>query len=77
MSKNIHTLRQIGNSTGLTLTTDELEKAGLKKGDQVAVRVIEKGRVEISLPDDERARLNDSFNWVTRRYSRTLTDLSK
>ncbi len=69
-------LTRVGNSTGLTISRDVLQTAGLARGDDVTVTV-ENDRVVIAKADTERAAALAAGRRIMRRYDRTLRALAK
>ncbi|HKJ62766.1 MAG TPA: hypothetical protein VKA94_12375 [Hyphomicrobiales bacterium] len=66
----------MGNSTGVTLTRDILQHAGLTRGDDVAV-VAENDRIIITKADTDRSVALASGRRIMQRYDRTLRALAK
>lgn len=66
-----------GNSTGLTLPVEILDRAGLKRGDEVAITVQGDGRIEITRADTAYQGAMQAFAKVARCYDRTLAKLAK
>lgn len=76
MAANITKLTRVGNSTGVTLTRDILQHAGLTRGDDVAI-VAENDRIIIMKADTERATALAAGRRIMKRYDRTLRALAK
>jgi len=76
MAANITKLTRVGNSTGVTLTRDILQHAGLTRGDDVAV-VAENDRIIITKADTDRSVALASGRRIMQRYDRTLRALAK
>lgn len=73
---SITKLTRVGNSTGLTLSRDVLQNAGLSRGDDVSVAV-ENDRIIITKADTERAMALAAGRRIMQRYDRTLRALAK
>ena len=69
-------VRQIGNSLGVVLTKEHLQKLGVVAGDELQVIDTAKG-IELTAFD---ADLDDAVRWIekgAKRYRNTLRALSK
>lgn len=69
-------LTRMGNSTGLTLSREVLQTAGLARGDDVSV-VVEGNRVVITKADSERTAVLEIGRKFRQRYDRTFKALAK
>lgn len=74
----MHTTRltKVGNSTGVTLPRDVLDKAGLDRGDAVSVSVRD-GRIEIAKADGTYEQAMEAGRSFAARYRRTMAALAK
>lgn len=69
-------LRQIGNSVGLTIKQEELARAGAREGDQVAVVPVGNGlRVRILTPSE--ASMVETVDDRLDHYDDVLRDLDE
>ena len=69
-------LARQGNSTGLTLSREVLEAAGMDRGTDVAVDATE-GRIVITPATGSHAKAMDAFQRSLSRYGRTYGILAK
>ena len=69
-------LARSGNSTGLTLSREVLQSAGLARGDDVSVEV-QGNRVVITKVDSDYSRALESGRRFAARYPRTMAALAK
>lgn len=69
-------LGRIGNSTGLTLTREILEAAGLERGAEVRVEA-EPGRIVVTPASAVRERAMRLFGRSLVRYDRAYARLAK
>jgi len=71
-------LSKHGNSTGLTLTREVLQAAGLARGDEVVVSVSDvDGSITVRKADDDHAQALEALRRGAVRYRRTLAALAK
>lgn len=75
-TKTTTKLTRIGNSTGLTLSRDVLQAAGLSRGDDVVVEAHGE-QVVITKTDSDRAEVQRIGEHFMTRYARTLDALAK
>ncbi len=69
-------LSKQGNSLGVRIPKDYLEKLGLSQGDAVNLSLRE-GHIEISRADDDYNRAMDLGKECAARYRHTLAKLAK
>ena len=69
-------IRRIGNSAGVILPKDELDRLRLKIGDELAIRQSENG-FELSPYDDEFARRVSAFERSHRKFRNAYRELAK
>ena len=69
-------IRAVGNSAGITLPRDMLDKYSMAKGDTVALRETADG-ILISPFDPEFAEVMELANEVSKKYRNALRELSK
>jgi putative addiction module antidote len=69
-------IRQIGNSDGLTLRTEQLREAGIARGDEVAVDS-QPGRIVITKADSSYAQAMGALDACISRYDVALRRLAK
>jgi len=69
-------IRRVGNSAGVILPKDELERLGLKVGDDLAIRQSENG-LELSPYDDDFARRVRAFERSHRKFRNAYRELAK
>lgn len=69
-------IRPFGNSAGVTIPKEMLEKYSLAKGDRVALRETEEG-ILITAYDAEFARVMEIAADVSKRYRNALRELAK
>ena len=79
MAKILHEtkLRAIGNSTGLILPGDVLEKLDLKQGDTVFIMETEKGKIEITPYDQTVKDTLEVAKDIVHRYRNAFKELAK
>ena len=65
-----------GNSTGLTLTREVLEAAGLERDDRVIITASEDG-LTVRKADGEHQRWMAAYREIADRYRNTLAALAK
>lgn len=65
-----------GNSTGVTLTREVLEAAGLERGADITIEASE-GRIVIAAAASPRTRAMAAFERSLARYGRTYAILAK
>jgi len=70
-------LRAVGNSTGIILPNDVLNKLALEKGDKLFIVETEKGSFEITPYDQEVKDTVETAKDIIRRYRNTFKELSK
>ncbi len=71
-------LSKHGNSTGLTLTREVLQAAGLARGDEVVVSVSDvDGSITVRKADDDRQRAMEIGKRFMARYRHALAELAK
>jgi putative addiction module antidote len=69
-------IRQIGNSDGLTLRTEQLREAGIGRGDEVVVDA-QPGRIVISKAESPYAKAMEALEACMTRYDATLRRLAR
>ena len=69
-------IRAVGNSAGVTLPRDMLDKYSMAKGDTVALRETADG-ILISPFDPEFAEVMELASEVSKKYRNALRELSK
>jgi putative addiction module antidote len=69
-------IRQIGNSDGLTLRTEQLRDAGIARGDEVVVDA-RPGRIVIAKAESSYAKAMEALDACMARYDATLRRLAK
>ena len=69
-------IRPFGNSAGVTIPKEMLEKYSLAKGDRVALRETEEG-ILITAYDAEFARVMEIAEEGSKKYRNALRELSK
>ena len=69
-------IRPFGNSAGVTIPKEMLEKYSIAKGDTVALRETEDG-ILITAYDADFARTMEIAQDVSKRYRNALRELSK
>lgn len=70
-------LRAIGNSTGVILPSEVLQKLALERGDKVFLVETAKGGFEITPYDEEVAKTMEVAKDVVRRYRNAFKELAK
>lgn len=70
-------VRAIGNSTGIILPSEVLEKLALGKGDRVFLVETRKGSFEITPYSEEVAETLTVAKDIVRRYRNTFKELAK
>lgn len=65
-----------GNSTGVTLTREVLEAAGMERGEVVHITA-SKRRIVLDQVDGKRSRMMAAYREVAARYRHTLAALAK
>jgi putative addiction module antidote len=69
-------IRQIGNSDGLTLRTEQLREAGIARGDEVVVDA-QPGRIVITRAGSAYAQAMEALDVCMARYDATLKRLAR
>lgn len=69
-------LSKQGNSTGVTIPAEMLERLNLKRGDEVSLSIVE-GGIKIAPADNAYQKTLDAGRKVAVRYRRALRDLAK
>ena len=69
-------IRQIGNSDGLTLRAEQLRRAGIVRGDEVAIDS-QPGRIVITKAESPYAQAMEALDVCIARYDITLRRLAK
>jgi len=69
-------IRPIGNSAGVILPKDELDRLQLKVGDDLAMRQSENG-LELSPYDEDFARRVHAFERSRRKFRNAYRELAK
>ncbi|HKS06804.1 MAG TPA: AbrB/MazE/SpoVT family DNA-binding domain-containing protein [Gemmatimonadaceae bacterium] len=69
-------VRAVGNSAGVTLPKDMLDKYAIAKGDTVALRETDEG-ILITPFDPDFAAVMEKAHEVSKKYRNALRELSK
>jgi putative addiction module antidote len=69
-------IRSVGNSAGVILPKEELERLSLKIGDELAIRQSENG-IELSPYDEDFERRVRAFERSQRKFRNAYRELAK
>ena len=69
-------IRAVGNSAGVTIPREMLDRYAIAKGDTVALRETEEG-ILITPFDPDFADVMDTAQKISKQYRNTLRELSK
>jgi len=76
MSISVKLTKQ-GNSTGLRLPKEVMERAGLQRGDEVVLSVEGEGKLSIAKTDADFNATLDAYEECRARYGRALKILAQ
>lgn len=68
-------VRKVGNSATLSIPNSLLEKAKIKVGEEVSIKINESGNIELKKHIDREKEVIAKANKVFAQYNKTMKDL--